>query len=62
LDPSKDKRDNFKVNYEGFLLSDESGKIIAAPDRFCLEQFSELNYQILAIVCSPEDKDITTAL
>ncbi|XP_026815187.1 G-protein coupled receptor Mth2-like [Rhopalosiphum maidis] len=53
LAPSQEKNDDFRVNNEGFLLS-ESGKIIAAPDRFCLEQFSELNYQILAVVCSPE--------
>ncbi|XP_026815269.1 G-protein coupled receptor Mth2-like [Rhopalosiphum maidis] len=42
---------DFRVNNEGYLLS-ESGKI--TPGRFCLELFSELNYQILAVVCSPE--------
>lgn len=53
LVPSAKKNDNFQVTKTGWLLN-ESGSIIAKPDRFCLEQFSELNYQILAVVCSPE--------
>ncbi|KAF0761761.1 G-protein coupled receptor Mth2-like, partial [Aphis craccivora] len=53
LVPSAKKNDNFQVTKTGWLLN-ESGSIIAKPERFCLEQFSELNYQILAVVCSPE--------
>ncbi|XP_060842363.1 G-protein coupled receptor Mth2-like isoform X2 [Rhopalosiphum padi] len=51
LDPSKDKSHNFQVNNAGFLLSESAN---VGPDQFCLEQFSELNYQILAVVCSPK--------
>ncbi|XP_026814144.1 G-protein coupled receptor Mth2-like isoform X2 [Rhopalosiphum maidis] len=51
LNPSKDKSHNFQVNNAGFLLSESAN---VGPDQFCLEQFSELNYQILAVVCSPK--------
>jgi hypothetical protein len=53
LTSSPEENDDFRIDKEGSLLN-KSGKIIAAPDRFCLEQFSELNYQTLVVVCSPE--------
>ncbi|XP_025197944.1 G-protein coupled receptor Mth2-like isoform X2 [Melanaphis sacchari] len=53
LVPSVEENDHFLVSGAGWLLN-ESKTVIAAPNRFCLEQFSDLNYQILAIVCSPE--------
>ncbi|XP_026815188.1 G-protein coupled receptor Mth2-like [Rhopalosiphum maidis] len=58
LDPSVEEDDIFQVNKAGRLL-DESGKMIVAPNRFCLEQFSELNYQILAVVCAPEKFEVS---
>lgn len=40
------------------LLLNESGFIIAPPGRFCLEQFSEFNYEITALVCSLSQEEL----
>lgn len=45
--------DRFQINEVGWLL-DDVGNVIAQPDNFCLEQFSESNYQVLPVVCSPQ--------
>lgn len=44
--------DVFQVSESGWLLN-ESGHAIAKPDQFCLEQFSEFNYQNIPLVCTP---------
>lgn len=44
--------DNFLISESGWLLN-ESGRAIAKPDQFCLEQFNEFKYQTIPIVCAP---------
>ncbi|XP_001951628.2 G-protein coupled receptor Mth2 [Acyrthosiphon pisum] len=53
LTPSLNKTDSFQITKTGWLLN-ESGAIIAPPDKFCLESFSTDNFQTLPVVCSPE--------
>lgn len=50
LEPFIKSIDNFRISEEGWLLN-ESGFNIVPPGQFCLEQFSEFDYQILPIVC-----------
>lgn len=52
LMPSNDNPDdNFRINEAGWLLN-ESGLVIAPPGLFCLEYFSQFDFQILPVVCS----------
>jgi len=52
LTPSLNKTDSFQITKTGWLLN-ESGAIIAAPDKFCLESFADDDFQTLPVVCSP---------
>lgn len=54
--PSSNKNDNFRITKTGWLLN-ESEAIIAPPGQFCLEAFSTHNYQVLPVVCSPEQME-----
>lgn len=64
LEPSNRKNDNFRISETGNLLN-ESGTVIVEPGQFCLEQFSEFDFQIIPIVCdtssvSPNDEPGST--
>lgn len=52
LDPiSSGNNDIFQVSKDGSLQT-ELGSLLAPPGQFCLEQFSEDDSQLLAIICS----------
>lgn len=51
LEPSENKKDNFRISETGQLLN-ESGFVIADSEKFCIERFSDKNFTILPIVCS----------
>jgi len=53
MNPLKNEQDSFNISELGQLLN-KSGFVIAKPEQFCLEKFSEYNYQILPIVCSED--------
>ncbi|XP_022161437.1 G-protein coupled receptor Mth2-like isoform X2 [Myzus persicae] len=53
MNPLVEEKDNFRITKAGWLLN-ESGSVIAPPGKFCLDTFTSFNYQILPVVCSPE--------
>ncbi|XP_050434339.1 G-protein coupled receptor Mth2-like [Adelges cooleyi] len=50
LDPRKSSKDNFWISEKGWLIND-AGKTISSPEQFCVDNFSNLNFDVLILVC-----------